>query len=355
MSDLPAAPSAHGGSAPPAGHRPVRDRYDVVVVGGGPAGLAGALCLARSRRTVLVVDAGSPRNDPAEHVHDYLGRDGDPPAALLADGREEVGRHGGQCLAGTVVSAERLDLPPGGSDDAGFRVRLEDGRSVLARRLLLTSGLVDELPDVPGLAERWGRDVIHCPYCHGWEWRDQPLAVLGTGPTAVQQALLFRQWSADVTFVRHTAPEPGVEERERMAARDVAEVTGEASAVEVAGDRITGLRLVSGELVPCRAVVVVPRFTVRSGLIDSLGLETEEVRTGGHVEGDHIPSAPTGATGVPGVYVAGNVTDLHAQVLAAAAAGLRTATAINADLLEEDLRRAVADRAAPTTPGRAGP
>jgi thioredoxin reductase len=322
----------------------MRDRYDVVVVGGGPAGLAGALCLARSRRTVLVVDAGSPRNDPAEHVHDYLGRDGDPPGALLADGRQEVARHGGQCLAGTVVSAQRLDLPPGGSDGPGFRVRLEGGRSVLARRLLLTTGLVDELPDVAGLAARWGRDVIHCPYCHGWEWRDEPLAVLGTGPTAVPQALLFRQWSTDVTLVRHTAGEPGQEERERLAARGIPVVAGEVSGLEVAQDRITGLRLVSGELVACRAVVVVPRFTVRSGLIDSLGLETEQVRTGDDVEGTRVPSAPTGATEVPGVYVAGNVTDLHAQVLAAAAAGLTTATAINTDLLEEDLQRAVAER-----------
>jgi thioredoxin reductase len=326
----------------------LRDRYDVVVVGGGPAGLAGALCLARSRRRVLVVDAGSPRNDPAEHVHDYLGRDGDPPAALLADGREEVARHGGECVAGTAVSAERLDGSwdgsPDGRDDARFRVRLDDGRSVLARRLLLTTGLVDELPEVPGLAGRWGRDVIHCPYCHGWEWRDEPLAVLATGSTAVQQALLFRQWSADVTFVRHTGPAPGQEERERLAARGIADVVGEVAAVHVEEDRIAGLRLVSGELVPCRAVVVVPRFTVRSDVIDSLGLTTEEVRTDDDVEGSRVPSAPTGATDVPGVYVAGNVTDLHAQVLAAAAAGLTTATAINADLLEEDLQQAVAER-----------
>lgn len=312
---------------------------------------AWALCLARSRRTVLVVDAGSPRNDPAEHVHDYLGRDGDPPAVLLADGRQEVARHGGEYVAGTVVSAECLDGTRDGAlvgpQGTGFRVRLEDGRSVLARRLLLTTGLVDELPDVPGLTERWGRDVIHCPYCHGWEWRDDPLAVLATGPTAVQQALLFRQWSPDVTLIRHTAPEPRQEDRERMAARGIPVVAGKVVGLEVVDDRITGLRLVSGELVACRAVVVVPRFTVRSGLIDSLGLETEEVRTDDDVEGTRVPSTATGATEVPGVYVAGNVTDLHAQVLAAAAAGLTTATAINADLLEEDLRRAVAVRRPP--------
>ncbi|MEX5298869.1 NAD(P)/FAD-dependent oxidoreductase [Kocuria sp. CPCC 205292] len=313
------------------------ENYDVVVVGGGPAGLAGALCLARARRSVLVVDAGAPRNDPAEHVHNYLGRDGDAPGALLADGRAEIAGYGADVVDGTVVSARA-----GGEDGRGARfvLTLEDGRSVRARRVLITTGLTDELPDVPGLAQRWGRDVIHCPYCHGWEWRDEPLAVLGTGPTAVQQAQLFRQWSHDITLVQHTAPDPDDDERAQLAALGIECVAGEVSGVEVAGDRITGLRLVSGDLVPCRAVVVVPRFTVRSDLIDSLALDTAQEEEKGHAVGSYVPSAPTGGTDVPGVYVAGNVTDLHAQVLAAAAAGLKTGTAVNTDLLAEDLDRA---------------
>jgi thioredoxin reductase len=313
------------------------ENYDVVVVGGGPAGLAGALCLARARRSVLVVDAGAPRNDPAEHVHNYLGRDGDAPGALLADGRAEITGYGADVVDGTVVSARA-----GGEDGHGprFVLTLEDGRSVRARRVLITTGLTDELPDVPGLAQRWGRDVIHCPYCHGWEWRDEPLAVLGTGPTAVQQAQLFRQWSHDVTLVQHTAPDPDDDERAQLTALGIECVAGEVSGVEVAGDRITGLRLVSGDLVPCRAVVVVPRFTVRSDLIDSLALDTAQEEEKGHAVGSYVPSAPTGGTDVPGVYVAGNVTDLHAQVLAAAAAGLKTGTAVNTDLLAEDLDRA---------------
>ncbi|GAA1767125.1 NAD(P)/FAD-dependent oxidoreductase [Kocuria aegyptia] len=323
----------------------MNESYDVVVVGGGPAGLAGALCLARARRTVLVVDAGSPRNDPAEHLHNYLGRDGDAPGALLADGRAEVTGYGADVVAGTVVSARSIGEDGG---DVRFLLALEDGRSVRARRVLITTGLTDELPDVPGVAQRWGRDVIHCPYCHGWEWRDEPLAVLATGPLGVQQAQLFRQWSDDITFVQHTAPAPQDEERAELAALGVACVTGEVSRVEVAGDRITGLRLVSGELVPCRAVVVVPRFTVRSGLIDSLGLSTAEEEEKGHAVGTYVPSAPTGGTDVPGIYVAGNVTDLHAQVLAAAAAGLKTGTAVNTDLLAEDRERA---RASAVQPG----
>lgn len=318
----------------------MNESYDVVVVGGGPAGLAGALCLARARRTVLVVDAGTPRNDPAEHLHNYLGRDGDAPGALLADGRAEITGYGADVVDGTVVSAR----PAGEDGDARFLLALEDGRSVRARRVLITTGLTDELPDLPGVAQRWGRDVIHCPYCHGWEWRDQPLAVLGTGPLGVQQAQLFRQWSHEITFVQHTAPDPDDEERERLAVLGIACVTGEASRLEVAENRITGLRLVSGELVPCRAVVVVPRFTVRSALIDSLGLGTAQEVEKGHAVGTHVLSAPTGGTDVPGVYAAGNVTDLHAQVLAAAAAGLKTGTAINTDLLAEDLGRALTTR-----------
>ena len=165
--------------------------YDVVVVGGGAAGLSGALALARARRSVLVIDAGAPRNAPAGHVHNYLGREGTPPAELLAIGRAEVAGYGGE-----IVDRHRhvRRQAPG---TARFRVTLADGATVRARRLLVTTGLVDELPDVPGLAERWGRDVLHCPYCHGWEVRDQAIGVLATGPLAVHQALLWRQWSRE--------------------------------------------------------------------------------------------------------------------------------------------------------------
>src|SRR4051812_2274907 len=147
------------------------ERYDVVVIGGGAAGLSGALALARARRRVLVIDAGEPRNAPAGHVHNYLGREGTPPAELLAAGRAEVGGYGGQVSGGRVTGAER-------TDDAGFRVGLDDGRTVRARRLLVATGLVDQLPDVPGLGDLWGSDVLHCPYCHGWEVRDRAIGVL---------------------------------------------------------------------------------------------------------------------------------------------------------------------------------
>ncbi len=173
------------------------ETYDVVVVGGGIAGLSGALTLGRARRSVLVVDAGEPRNAPASGVHGYLSRDGVAPAALLEAGRAEVCGYGVQVLDGRVDELA--------STGSGFTVGLEDGRRVGARRLLVTTGLVDELPDVAGVRERWGRDVLHCPYCHGWEVRDRPLGVLGTSSRAVHQALLFRQWTDDLTLFVHTA------------------------------------------------------------------------------------------------------------------------------------------------------
>jgi thioredoxin reductase len=311
------------------------EMYDVVVIGGGAAGLSGALALSRARRAVLVVDDGTPRNAPAGHVHNYLGREGVPPAQLLADGRAEVAGYGGEFLDGRVAGAERLD--------DGFRVLLDGGAAVRARRLLVTTGLVDELPDVPGVAELFGSDVLHCPYCHGWEVRDQPVGILG-GAMGVHQALMWRQWTADVTLFQHTGPAPTVEEREQLAARDIAVVEGVVESLEMTGGRLTGIRLAGGDVVPRTALVVAPRFTARAGVLASLGLDAVPQEMNGHVVGSYVPADPMGATAVPGVWVAGNVADIRAQVIASAAAGLNVAAAINADLIAEDIRVAVAAR-----------
>ncbi|MEW9550399.1 FAD-dependent oxidoreductase [Nonomuraea sp. NPDC050783] len=324
-------------------------RYDVVVVGGGAAGLSGALTLGRARRKVLVVDAGRPRNAPADGVHAFLTREGTPPHELLATGREEVAGYGGEIVTGTVVAAERL----GGDAEPGpFRVTMDDGTAVEAERLLLATGLVDELPDVPGLAERWGRDVLHCPYCHGWEVRDRAIGVLSTGPLGVHQALLWRQWSDRVTFFLHDGPEPDAEQREKLAARGVTVVEGRVTGLEVTGDRLAGVRLDDGRVdggrvdggrvVACEALAVGTRLSARSDLLPGLGLETEELVMAGHVIGTHVPADPTGATRVPGVWVAGNAASVTDQVIAAAAGAVRAAAAINADLIEQESRRAVA-------------
>ena len=309
------------------------EQYDVVVVGGGAAGLSGALALSRARRSVLVVDDGTPRNARAGHVHNYLGREGATPAELLASGRAEVAGYGGRFRDGRVVGAEPTD--------GGFRVTLADGGSVCARRLLVTTGLVDELPDVPGLAELFGSDVLHCPYCHGWEVRDQPVGVLG-GPMGVHQALMWRQWTADVTLFQHAGPEPTDDEREQLEARGITVVPGVVAGLDTVDGRLVGVRLADGAVVPRRALVVSPRFAARGGALAPLGLQTVPQEMNGHVVGSAVPADPAGATAVPGVWVAGNVADLRAPVISAAAAGLDVAAALNADLIAEDTRAAVA-------------
>ncbi|MGP4112790.1 NAD(P)/FAD-dependent oxidoreductase [Streptomyces sp. 4N509B] len=314
-------------------------RYEVVVVGGGAAGLSGALVLARARRRVLVVDGGRPRNAPAAGIHGYLGREGTPPEVFLAAGRQEVTGYGGEIEPGTVATVER------GED--GFRVVLDDGSAVFCDRLLVATGLVDELPPVPGLAERWGRDVLHCPYCHGWEVRDQPIGVLATGPQAVHGALLWRQWSQDVTLLRHTAPAPTAEEYEQLAARGVRVVEGEVTGLTVAEDRLTGVTLADGGRVPLAALAAAPRMAARAEILAGLGLSPAVQEWAGHPIGSQVePEDPMGGTAVPGVWVAGNVASLMDQVVSAAAAGVRAAAAINADLVAEETRTAVAARAA---------
>jgi len=311
------------------------ERYDVVVIGGGAAGLSGAVALARSRRSVLVVDAGEPRNAKASHVHNYLAREGTSPADLLATGRAEVARYGGTVVSGRVATAER-------TDDGTFHIALDDGRRTAARRLLVTTGLVDELPAIEGLAQRWGRDVLHCPFCHGWEARDRAIGILATGPMAMHQALMWRQLSDDVTVFRHTGPGFPDDEAEQLAARGIPVVDGEVSELLIDGDRLTGVRLASGDVVARDVLVVAPRFTARSELLPSLGLETADQVVNGTVVGTFVPADPTGATAVPGIWVAGNVTALMAQVIGSAAAGLMAGAAINGDLVMDDTRRAVA-------------
>lgn len=325
------------------------ESYDVAVLGGGAAGLNGALMLARSRRAVAVIDSGAPRNAPADGVHGLLAREGMPPGELLARGRAEVRGYGGHVVTGEVTGAARdaaADDGNGkgdgdGAGAGGFTVALADGRSVRARRLLVTTGLVDELPAVAGLRERWGRDVLHCPYCHGWEVRDQAIGVLATGPMALHQALLFRQLSTDVTYFAHTAGPPAGEDAEQLDALGVRVVTGEVAGLEVAGDRLAGVRLADGTVVAREALAVAPRMVARGGFLSALGLTPVAHPSG---MGEHVTADATGRTDVPGVWAAGNVTDMTAQVGAAAAAGAMAGAQINADIAAEDARRAVAAR-----------
>jgi thioredoxin reductase len=299
--------------------------YDVVIVGGGAAGLSAALVLGRARRRVAVVDAGTPRNAPAAHMQGFLSRDGMPPGELLAAGRAEVTGYGVELADGQVVGI-----------DAGFFVRLAGGRVLRARRILIATGVRDEVPDIPGVRQRWGRDLLHCPYCHGWEVRDQPLGVLGNIPGAVDHALLVRQWSDDVAFFAHTGTLTPAE-LAQLEARGVRVVAGEVARLVVEDDRLTGVELADGRVIARQAVFVRPRIVPHAdGLLAGLGCQVKE-------DGFPVVDA-TGRTSAFGVWAAGNAADPRAQVITAAGEGSAAAIAINADLVREDTESAVEDR-----------
>ena len=295
---------------------------DVAVIGGGAAGLSAALVLGRARRSVVVIDAGAPRNAPAAHMQGFLSRDGMPPADLLALAREEVRSYGAEIIEDEVVQIE-----------PGFTLALAGGGSVTARRLLLATGAVDQLPDIPGARERWGRDFLHCPYCHGWEVRDEPIGVLGTDAGSIDHAQLLRQWSEDIVFFSHSHSLTA-EERAALDARGIAVIDGTVTALSVVDDRLHAVELSDGRVVPRAALFMRPSLHPhRDGLIESLGCEIGD--------DGFVRAGPTGQTSVSGVWVAGNATNPRAQVITAAGEGSAAAIAINADLVQEDLQNAL--------------
>ncbi|MFF8033009.1 MULTISPECIES: NAD(P)/FAD-dependent oxidoreductase [unclassified Streptomyces] len=305
-------------------------RYDVVVVGGGAAGLSAALVLGRARLRTLVVDAGEPRNAPSSHMQGYLSRDGMPPAEFLALGREEIARYGVELVRDRVADVAR---------DGDFTVVLDAGGTVRARRLIVATGLEDELPEVPGVAERFGRDVLHCPFCHGWEVRDEPFGVLASSAMSVHQALMVSQWSKDVTLFLHRVAEEELSDQDlrRLAAAGVGVVPGEVAGLVVEDDRLTGVRLADGSAHARSVVFVAPRPVPRTGLLERLGAALEETPFGAYPVVDR-----TGLTSVPGVWAAGNAIGFAEQVVHAASGGYRAASAIVGDLLMSDLDAAVA-------------
>jgi thioredoxin reductase (NADPH) len=303
--------------------------YDVVIVGGGPAGLSAATVLARSRRSVLVLDSGQPRNAAAGHLHNFLSRDDSSPLELVALGRKEVESFGGTVESVEVGVVSRVD-------DA-FEVTTATGRTTRARRVLITSGLEDRLPDIPGVAERWGRDVLHCPYCHGYEVRDQAVGILAVGPLAGHAAGLWRQLTDRVTVFRHDDDELDRGTAQRLDALGVPVVDGRVVGLVVEADRLTGIRLESGKVVAVDAAVVSPRAGARAAFLEELGLETVKIEMMGRVVATRLDADPFGRTAVPGVWAAGSVVEPMAQLMASAASGLMAGAQINADLVEADL------------------
>lgn len=308
---------------------------DVAVIGGGAAGLAAAVALGRSRRNVVVIDDGHPRNAPADAAHNVLGNEGISPLELLEKGRAEAKSYGVNFIQGRVSQIE------GAIDD--FTLSIDgDEQPVKARRIIIATGLVDELPDIPGVKEGWGATVLHCPFCHGWEVQDQKIAVLASTEMFPHQALLFRELSDNVTVFLNDFndfAEPAAEVLEQLDALEVPLVRGAVEKLVLDGDQVRAVQLESGESFDAEAVVVAPRFNSRTELLESLGGVAEETPFG-----RQIPTDPQGRTSVAGVWAAGNAAQAMAMVVSSAASGVSTGAAVHGDLAFADLNQKVQSR-----------
>ncbi|MFJ6678502.1 NAD(P)/FAD-dependent oxidoreductase [Microbacterium sp. NPDC091382] len=295
--------------------------YDAVIVGGGTAGLSAAQMLGRARRRVLVIDAGSPRNRFAAHMHGVLGHDGLSPAELLRVGRAEAEAYGVEFLDTTVASI----------DDAGDHLTVAyDGGTLAARGAVLTTGVIDDLPDVPGLREQWGRGVIHCPYCHGYEVAGRRLGVLATSPASLHQIELVRQWSDDVTAF--TAGLGTIDDAAavRLTARSIRLVDSEVVELRTEDDVVTGAVTTDGTAHPIDALFVAPtpRLHLDYAANLDLAVSTEP--------GEGLRVDMRGATSHPRVFAAGNVVTPFGNVPLSMGQGSMAGAGLNAALVMED-------------------
>ncbi|GHD06646.1 NAD(P)/FAD-dependent oxidoreductase [Zhihengliuella salsuginis] len=301
--------------------------YDVAIIGGSVAGLAAATTLGRSRRRVVVLDAGHPRNAPSPAAHNVFAHDGAAPADLLARARRDAEKYGVELRSAEVQSLEEH----AGATGRLFGVSLDSGERLTARRVLLATGLVDVLPEIDGLAEHWGTSVLHCPYCQGWEVRDQKIGIVGSGPMATHQALLFSQLSDQVTLVAHDA-EVAADQRAQLTAAGVAVVDARIARATSGGGRLTGVVLEDGTELAFEALAVQSRMLARAELYTGLGGVLAENPMGVFIETD-----PRGATAIEGVWAAGNSADIGASVPHAAAAGVTAGAQLNMDLITADV------------------
>ncbi len=309
------------------------ESWDVIIVGAGSGGLSAALMLGRARRRVLVIDGGPPRNAVAAHMHGVIGRDGWSPLELVAVGRTEVERYGVVVAQGEVVSAQL-------SDD-GFTVELASGERHRGRRMLVATGLRDELPSIPGLAEQWGTGAVVCPYCDGWEVRDQRIAVLATGPMSTHQAQLLRQWSPQVTYFTN-ASELSDDDAVALTARGIGIERRTIAAIDADADgRLRGIRFEGGDSTPIDSIFLHSRLVPNDALLGGLGAATAENFGGGQ----WIEVDATGRTSVPTLWAVGNVVNPSASVPVASGLGNVAGATINADLIEAEIRDALAAHA----------
>ncbi len=307
---------------------------DVVIIGGGVAGLSAGLTLVRACRRVVIVDGGTPRNRSAAHMHGVLGHDGKSPLQLIAEGHREIERYGGVIVEGQVTEAIRAGET--------FTATTEGGAILHARRVIVATGLRDELPDIEGLAEQWGKGVVVCPYCDGYEVHDGRIGILATSSWSPHQAQLLRQWSANITYFVHRTDPPEGDELRALRARGI-EIEASAVMRILSNDgHLTGIELDNGRQVSLNAIFTGPRPVPIDGILRQLGADFTDTPFGPFVAID-----PTGKTSVQGVWAVGNVATMQANVPMSIGAGSFAAAAVNMDLITEDIARAVSEYSEP--------
>lgn len=298
---------------------------DVIIIGGSAAGLSAGLVLARAQLNILIIDSGQPRNKPADHMHGFLTRDGISPAEFLVAGRAELLKYGAHIAAQKVTKVLQLG-------DGGFEVQMENGEIEIGRALLVATGLKDEIPMIPGVQDRWGSLVHHCPYCHGYEVLGQKIAIISGAikEMSIKQAGLLRRYSDRVDFLTNGQELTASEARGlqslgvRIVNLGVSHIIGDVGT-------LTGVAFVDGTSLECDAVFVAALTTPNDQILKSLDCQINT--TTNSIEVNEV-----GQTSVPGVWAAGNVVNPFAQVITAAGAGSASAIAISGWLLKEDLK-----------------
>ncbi|TWT32790.1 NAD(P)/FAD-dependent oxidoreductase [Blastopirellula retiformator] len=299
-------------------------QYEAVVVGGGPAGLSAALVLGRACRRVLLIDAGEGRNAPADAAHGFLTQDGTPPSEIRRIGRAQLASYDVTVKEGRVTAAKTVD--------GRFEVEFA-GQRVACRSLILATGIADRLPPIPGAKQWWGRGIVVCPYCHGWEIRDRPWAFLAPAEQVIERATMLLGWTKQLTYLTSGDVSLPAEVAKWLTAHDVAIREEAISGFEGEGETLTGVALAGGEQLSLAAVFVSPQFSQTTPLAESLGLSLE---TEGHQAGT-IRTEPHGVTSVEGLFIAGDAASWGVMSVASAASeGMMAAVFANMRMLKQD-------------------
>lgn len=305
-------------------------QYDVVIIGGGPAGLSAALLLARARRRVLVCDSGSPRNAPAAASHNFFTRDGTPPLQLLQLGREQLQPY-------ATVEFEAIAVTEARHNEKQFEIILADERRVSTRKILLATGLIDDLPAIPGIRELWGKSIAQCPYCHGWEVRDMPLAIIGNDPQLFEYARLIKGWTHDLVICTNGPSTLTESQHKALIANNIPIREDEIASLEGSNGQLEAILFANGERLSRHTIFMhVPQHQ-RSPLPQQLGCALTER---GLIQVDAM-----GNTEVPGVYAVGDAAQPMQSIIAAAASGTIAASRINHELAIEDFDQIAAQSA----------